>query len=520
MKDGVKRERKLLASFGVSGDAQTPRSVHGLSEAWRFLRAQGTKVLAPFPGARRMFTDLLPLVPPAALRLQISRLETSPESRSIVYYTRLATVSEGLDICAYILTTISILIIIATFPVSLIFCIKVVQEYERAVIFRLGRLLRGGAKGPGGGPSLALRTQSAGWSTLQGEKKERERSQPGLFLSAYGGAGVRRSKIEMHGTQIEVGRRRGGGITHETEPSRRHTHERQWVSIDPEGTNSAEKKGCRHSRSDVCTESFAGANFPENIPLCDGYVQGHADAFRLEGTPAYLSAFVPTKTKPPPPLAEDVFYGTPPLKYSFAWILSKDSVTVAVDAVVYYRISNATIAVSNVEDYGHSTRLLAATTLRNVLGTKNLSEILSERESISHVMQASLDEATDPWGVKVERVEIKDVRLPVQLQRAMAAEAEAAREARAKVIAAEGEQRASRSLKEAAEVIADTPSALQLRYLQTLASIAAEKNSTIVFPIPMELFSGFINSASCHPSHASGGGGGGGDVKKDLEASA
>lgn len=122
-------------------------------------------------------------------------------------------------------------------------------------------------------------------------------------------------------------------------------------------------------------------------------------------------------------------------------ILSKDSVTVAVDAVVYYRISNATIAVSNVEDYGRSTRLLAATTLRNVLGTKNLSEILSERETISHIMQSSLDEATEPWGVKVERVEIKDVRLPVQLQRAMAAEAEAAREARAKVIAAEGEQR-------------------------------------------------------------------------------
>ncbi|KAG0421532.1 hypothetical protein HPB47_002582, partial [Ixodes persulcatus] len=173
-------------------------------------------------------------------------------------------------------------------------------------------------------------------------------------------------------------------------------------------------------------------------------------------------------------------------------ILSKDSVTVAVDAVVYYRISNATICITNVEDYGHSTRLLAATTLRNVLGTKNLSEILSERESISHVMQASLDEATDSWGVKVERVEIKDVRLPVQLQRAMAAEAEAAREARAKVIAAEGEQKAARSLKEAAEVIAESPSALQLRYLQTLTSIAAEKNSTIVFPLPLELMRGFM----------------------------
>lgn len=165
--------------------------------------------------------------------------------------------------------------------------------------------------------------------------------------------------------------------------------------------------------------------------------------------------------------------------------------TVAVDAVVYYRISNATIAVSNVEDYGRSTRLLAATTLRNVLGTKNLSEILSERETISHIMQSSLDEATEPWGVKVERVEIKDVRLPVQLQRAMAAEAEAAREARAKVIAAEGEQKASRALRNAAEVIAMSPQALQLRYLQTLNSIAAEKNSTIVFPLPLEIFSGF-----------------------------
>jgi erythrocyte band 7 integral membrane protein len=173
-------------------------------------------------------------------------------------------------------------------------------------------------------------------------------------------------------------------------------------------------------------------------------------------------------------------------------ILTKDSVTVAVDAVVYYRISNATVAVSNVEDYGRSTRLLAATTLRNVLGTRNLSECLSERESISHAMQTSLDSATDPWGVKVERVEVKDVRLPLNMQRAMAAEAEASRDARAKVIAAEGEQKASRALKEAADVIMDSPAALQLRYLQTLSSIAAEKNSTIIFPIPMELFKGHM----------------------------
>lgn len=168
-------------------------------------------------------------------------------------------------------------------------------------------------------------------------------------------------------------------------------------------------------------------------------------------------------------------------------VLTKDSVTVSVDAVVYYRVSNATVSVANVENAHHSTRLLAQTTLRNILGTKNLHEILSDRESISGSMQAALDDATEPWGIKVERVEIKDVRLPVQLQRAMAAEAEAAREARAKVIAAEGEQKASRALRDASNVIADTPAALQLRYLQTLNTISAEKNSTIVFPLPIDI---------------------------------
>ncbi|XP_067661989.1 mechanosensory protein 2-like isoform X4 [Haliotis asinina] len=177
-------------------------------------------------------------------------------------------------------------------------------------------------------------------------------------------------------------------------------------------------------------------------------------------------------------------------------VLTRDSVTVAVDAVVYYRVQNATMSITNVEDSNRSTRLLAATTLRNVLGTKNLSEILSERESISHLMQSSLDEATDPWGVKVERVEVKDVRLPVQLQRAMAAEAEAAREARAKVIAAEGEQKASRALKEAADVITESPAALQLRYLQTLNTISAEKNSTIIFPLPIDLLQSFLPKGS------------------------
>ncbi|XP_032453981.1 band 7 protein AGAP004871-like isoform X4 [Nasonia vitripennis] len=175
-------------------------------------------------------------------------------------------------------------------------------------------------------------------------------------------------------------------------------------------------------------------------------------------------------------------------------VLTKDSVTVSVDAVVYYRIKEPLNAVVKIANYSHSTRLLAASTLRTVLGTRSLAEILAERETISHTMQAALDEATEPWGVKVERVEIKDVRLPVQLQRAMAAEAEAAREARAKVIAAEGEMRSSRALKEASDVLSMSPAALQLRYLQTLNNISAEKNSTIIFPLPVELFTPFFSS--------------------------
>ncbi|CAN7939145.1 unnamed protein product, partial [Ixodes hexagonus] len=176
-------------------------------------------------------------------------------------------------------------------------------------------------------------------------------------------------------------------------------------------------------------------------------------------------------------------------------ILSKDSVSVTVDAVVYYRIVNPIASIMNVEDNDLATRLLASTLLRNVLGTKNLSEILSERESISQMMQTGLDVATEPWGVKVERVELKDVRLPHQMQRAMAAEAEAVREGRAKVVAAEGEERAARSLREAADIIAQAPAALQLRYLQTLATIATNQNSTIVFPLPLEMMRGLLD---CH----------------------
>lgn len=168
-------------------------------------------------------------------------------------------------------------------------------------------------------------------------------------------------------------------------------------------------------------------------------------------------------------------------------VLSKDSVTVTVDAVMYYRVFDPLKAVNEVANYHVSTHLLAATTLRNVMGTCNLSELLTKRDHINHVMQQTLDHATDPWGIKVERVEITDLLLPQSLQRAMAAEAEAAREARAKVIAAEGEMKSSKALKEASDVMLQSPGALQLRYLQTLHSVASEKNSTIIFPLPMEL---------------------------------
>ena len=251
---------------------------------------------------------------------------------------------QELGTCEKILTIVSYLFIAVTFPISVFWCIKVVTEYERAVIFRLGRLVPGGVKGPG------------------------------IFFI---------------------------------------------------------------------------------LPCIDTYRK------------------IDMRT---------VTFDVPPQE-----ILTKDSVTVSVDAVIYYRVNEPATAVANVENYSKSTRLLAATTLRNVLGTKSLADILADRESISHYMQTALDEATDPWGVKVERVEMKDVRLPIQLQRAMAAEAEAAREARAKVIAAEGEQKASRALKEASEVMSESPNALQLRYLQTLNTISAEKNSTIIFPLPMDL---------------------------------
>uniref|UniRef100_A0A3B1KDA1 Zgc:112408 n=1 Tax=Astyanax mexicanus TaxID=7994 RepID=A0A3B1KDA1_ASTMX len=250
--------------------------------------------------------------------------------------------------CGILLTALSFLLILATFPISVWSCMKIVKEYERAVIFRLGRLL-GGAKGPG------------------------------IF----------------------------------------------WIL--------------------PCVDTFRKVDL------------------------------------------RTVSFNIPPQE-----VLTKDSVTIMVDGVVYYRVFNPTVSITKVEDANMATQMLAQTTLRNMLGTKSLADILRDREEMAEQMEEVIYSASKNWGIKVERVELKDVKLPHTLQRAMAAEAEATREARAKVIAAEGEMKASCALKEAALVMSESPAALQLRYLQTLAEIATERNSTVVFPIPMDLISTFM----------------------------
>ncbi|XP_052790880.1 stomatin-like [Mya arenaria] len=258
---------------------------------------------------------------------------------------------EGFDesthygVCGYVLVAMASLILILFFPFSLIWSLKVVQEYERAVIFRLGRI------------------------------KGRRAQGPGLFFL---------------------------------------------------------------------------------MPCVDTFIKVDLRTFT---------------------------FNIPPQE-----ILTRDSVTVVVDAVIYARIYDATMATVNIKDARGSTNLLGATTLRTMLGTVGLSEILSDRDRIDRDMQNTLDNATHYWGVKVERVEIKDVRLPIQMQRAMAAEAEAGRMARAKVISAEGEMKAARSIKQAADVLQESPASIQLRYLQTLHSISEEQNHTIVFPLPASLF--------------------------------
>ncbi|OGE24144.1 MAG: hypothetical protein A3J42_08965 [Candidatus Dadabacteria bacterium RIFCSPHIGHO2_12_FULL_53_21] len=168
-------------------------------------------------------------------------------------------------------------------------------------------------------------------------------------------------------------------------------------------------------------------------------------------------------------------------------IITKDNVSVKVNAVVYFRVVDPVKAVIQVENYLYSTSQLAQTTLRSILGQVELDGLLAERETLNIKLQEVLDKHTDPWGIKVTLVEVKDVDLPQEMQRAMARQAEAERERRAKIIAAEGEYQSATKLSEASDILSRNPMALQLRYLQTLAEMSSEKNSTIVFPLPIDL---------------------------------
>jgi len=172
-------------------------------------------------------------------------------------------------------------------------------------------------------------------------------------------------------------------------------------------------------------------------------------------------------------------------------VITRDNVSVKVNAVVYFRVVDPEHSVVAVEDYYYATSQLAQTTLRSICGEAELDQLLSEREDINERIQTILDRQTDPWGVKVTAVELKHIDLPSEMQRAMARQAEAERERRAKIIAAEGEFQAAQKLSEASEIMGNSPITLQLRYLQTLAEIATENNSTIAFPIPLDLFEAF-----------------------------
>lgn len=173
-------------------------------------------------------------------------------------------------------------------------------------------------------------------------------------------------------------------------------------------------------------------------------------------------------------------------------VITKDNVSIKVNAVVYFRVMDPNKAIVEVEDFLYATSQIAQTTLRSILGESELDDLLARRESINKKLQKIIDEQTDPWGIKVSLVEIKHVDLPTEMQRAMARQAEAERERRAKVINAEGEFQASQKLAEASSVLKDHPIAVQLRYLQTLREVAAENNSTTLFPIPIDLFKPFL----------------------------
>lgn len=177
-------------------------------------------------------------------------------------------------------------------------------------------------------------------------------------------------------------------------------------------------------------------------------------------------------------------------------VITKDNVSIKVNAVVYFRVVQPERAIVEVENFLFATSQLSQTTLRSILGQSELDELLAQRDKINQELQIIIDEHTEPWGIKVSNVEVKQIDLPIEMQRAMAKQAEAERERRAKVVHAEGELQASRKLSDAANIIAENPIALQLRFLQTLTEIAADKNSTILFPVPIDLIKPFMEKAS------------------------
>src|SRR5918992_160564 len=180
-------------------------------------------------------------------------------------------------------------------------------------------------------------------------------------------------------------------------------------------------------------------------------------------------------------------------------VITRDNVTVRVNAVAYFRVLDPNAAVVNVADFIRATSQIAQTTLRSVLGQSELDDLLANREQINQQLQQIIDEQTEPWGIKVSVVEVKDVELPPSMQRAMARQAEAEREKRAKVIHAEGEFQASQQLAQAAEVINQNPVTIQLRYLQTLTEIGVEKNTTVVFPLPIDIVEAFMGNRAATP---------------------
>jgi regulator of protease activity HflC (stomatin/prohibitin superfamily) len=211
---------------------------------------------------------------------------------------------------------------------------------------------------------------------------------------------------------------------------------------------------------------------------------GRVDPTQLKGAGLrFLIPFIDTMTRVD---LRTITLDVPPQE-----VITKDNVTIKVNAVVYFNVMNPVDAVIKIANYHLATSLYAQTTLRNILGQHDLDEILAERDKIGQALQRIIDEATDVWGIKVSAVEIKDIELPEVMRRAMARQAEAERERRAKVIAAEGELQASQKLLQAAQTLEKSSSALQLRYLQTLVEIGVENSTTVVFPLPIDLLSPF-----------------------------